>query len=295
MLKGQRLQGAFFSVSSLLGGKAISEHHQIKSRTFHYSIRCKVLKWSSSSQRLLHRVGQSKRETSQLGMTFSSNTADEAEKFTITSETVSYERYMTVYNRRVAFPRHKAGGEVHADGSVERESHEFDVVGHPKANFHFCIAFPYHPPRDKNAHWSEGEVTLIREYAQGPNAMVLGLPAGSFHVESHKTLEGCVRAELSEEAHLCGGSVYKLLEDDCPGIAEVKWCCNRFTPFIAFDPQTDANPGSRDSEEFIEIKRMKISEVKKLLRCGDMLLPSVTTCYWAFEWLEENYMNECSK
>ena len=298
MLTGQRLQGALNSVTSLLGGKTIPVQDHIISRAFHYSSHYKVLNWSVSRQghRLLHRAGQSKRETGvQLDMTFSSNTADEAEQFTITSETVSYERYMTVYNRRVAFPRLKTGGEVDADGTVERESHDFDVVGHPKANFHFCIAFPYHPPRDKDAHWCEGEVTLIREYAQGPNAMVLGLPAGSFHVESHKTLEGCVRAELSEEAHLCGGSVYKLLDDDCPGIAEVKWCCNRFTPFIAFDPQADNNPGSRDSEEFIEIKRMKISEVKKLLRGGDMLLPSVTTCYWAFEWLEENYKNERSK
>lgn len=213
---------------------------------------------------------------------------DESQMFTITSETAVYDRYMTVYNRRVEFPSQEQGSNG-LTTSRPGQTHEFDVVGHPKASFHFCISFPYHPPADPSAHWSEGEVTLIREYAQGPNALVYGLPAGSFHKESHKTLEGCALAELSEEAHLCGGSIHRLLDEDCPGIAEVKWCCNRFTPFIVCNPQQDTDPGHRDTEEFIEIKRMKISDVKKILRSGDLLLPSVTTCYWAFEWLEENY------
>lgn len=207
--------------------------------------------------------------------------------FIIQSESVVYDRYMTVYNRRVEFPPHQ--NQDTGTTSTGGETHEFDVVGHPKASFHFCISFPYHPPADPSSHWSEGEVTLIQEYAQGPNALVYGLPAGSFHKESHKTLEGCAMAELSEEAHLCGGSIHRLLDDDCPGIAEVKWCCNRFTPFIVFDPQQDTNPGHRDSEEFIEIKRIKIADLKKILRSGELLLPSVTTAYWAFEWLEENY------
>lgn len=76
--------------------------------------------------------------------------------------------------------------------------HEFDVIGHPRANFHFCVVFPYHPPPQGN-DWRQGEVTLIKEYAQGPNQMVYGLPAGSFHVGKHESLEDCARAELSEE------------------------------------------------------------------------------------------------
>lgn len=217
------------------------------------------------------------------------NGSNDQSKFKIASESVVYDRFMTVYNRRVEFPVQKPGVNGLITTATKGDSYEFDVVGHPKANFHFCISFPYHPPANATDHWSEGEVTVIREYAQGPHALVYGLPAGSFHKEAHKTLEGCARAELSEEAHLCGGSIHKLVDDSCPGIAEVKWCCNRFTPFIVVDPQQDSNPGQRDNEEFIEIVRMKINDLKKLLRSGDILLPSVTTCYWAFEWLEEHY------
>ena len=108
-------------------------------------------------------------------------------------------------------------------------------------------------------------------------------------METHKTLEGAARAELSEEAHLAGGELHLLL-DDCPeGIAEVKWCRNRFTPFIVLGPEKDENPGHRDQEEFIEVERVSIKRLRTLLRSGDMMLPSVTTAYWAFEWLDEHY------
>lgn len=205
--------------------------------------------------------------------------------FTIESEEVVYARYMTMYNRRVVFPsRDGACG----DPGAGREVHDFDVVGHPGANFHFVVAFPFHPPDDPSVHWSAGHVTLIREYAQGPNALIYGLPAGSYHQDTHKNLEGAARAELSEEAHLAGGEVHRLL--DCPdGIAEVKWCRNRFTPFIVIGPEKDEKPGQRDQEEFIEVERVSIGDLKSLLRSGDMMLPSVTTAYWAFEWLEEHY------
>lgn len=33
-------------------------------------------------------------------------------------------------------------------GGGVQEVHEFDVVGHPKANFHFCVTFPFHPAPD---------------------------------------------------------------------------------------------------------------------------------------------------
>lgn len=94
--------------------------------------------------------------------------------FTIESEDVVYKRYMTVYNRRVVFPsRDTPGGAGGIEGtggaggdesSAPPEVHEFDVVGHPGANFHFVVAFPFHPPADPSQHWSEGSVTLIKEY-----------------------------------------------------------------------------------------------------------------------------------
>lgn len=258
-------------------------------------IRAQQSQWNSPWSRASLGKSYSKRQKTLSAMTKgNADDRNDSTIFKIASESVVYDRYMTVYNRRVEFPRQ----EKNSNGlttSTGVESHEFDVVGHPKASFHFCISFPYHPPKNTSDHWSEGEVTLIKEYAQGPNALVYGLPAGSFHKESHKTLEGCAMAELSEEAHLCGGSIHRLLDEDCPGIPEVKWCCNRFTPFIVFDPKQDEDPGHRDSEEYIEIKRMKIRDVKKMLHSGNLLLPSVTTCYWAFEWLEEHYNGALQK
>ena len=117
-----------------------------------------------------------------------------AAEFKVLKESEVYSGYLSVYNRRVRFPDKSATGEKYA---VPPE-YNYDVIGHPRANFHFCICFPYHPPAEGN-DWRNGEVTLIREYAQGPNEVMYGLPAGSLQKEKHLTLEDCVMAELSEE------------------------------------------------------------------------------------------------
>ena len=71
---------------------------------------------------------------------------------------------------------------------------------------------------------------------------------------------------LSEEARLAGGTWEPLLPEGHPGIAEVKWCRNRFHSYLCIDPQPDEAPGSRDQEELtIEVRR----------RRGALLLPAV--------------------
>lgn len=50
--------------------------------------------------------------------------------------------------------------------------------------------------------------------------------------------------------------------------------------------QVDPNPGDRDIEEHIQVLRVPISELKRIMISGEMLLPSVTTCYLAFEVLQ---------
>ena len=115
----------------------------------------------------------------------------------------------------------------------------------------------------------------------------------------------------SWQAYLLGGKWQPLLAEDHPGIAEVKWCANRFTPFLCIDPQVcplcnrhifrpfsllwacrlhraqslqaDDAPGRRDAEEFIEVHRMAIKELRSIMVSGEMLLPSVSTCYMALE------------
>ena len=39
------------------------------------------------------------------------------------------------------------------------------------------------------------------------------------------------------QAHLSGGEWVELLAPEHPGIAEVKWCRNRFRPFLCIAPQ----------------------------------------------------------
>ena len=51
-------------------------------------------------------------------------------RFRVLSEQVLHRRYLTLYNRSVQFP----------EGPVL----EYDVVGHPQADFKFAVVFPYH-------------------------------------------------------------------------------------------------------------------------------------------------------
>jgi hypothetical protein len=48
---------------------------------------------------------------------------------------------------------------------------------------------------------------------------------------------------------LAGGEWHQLVPEGHPGLAEVKWCMNRFIPFLVIDPHPDPQPGSRDAEE----------------------------------------------
>jgi hypothetical protein len=186
----------------------------------------------------------------------------------VLSETVTFSRYLTVTDRTVL---------LH-DATVS-----FDVVSHPQAGCHFCVVFPYHAQ-------PEPAVTVIREFAQGPNALVWSLPAGGFDPAKHASVEDAGRAELGEEARMAGGAWTPLLPAGHPGLPEVKWCANRFTPLLCFGP-TPVPPGAappRDAEECIaEVRTMPIREFMALLRSGEVLGPSFTTAWLALEELRE--------
>jgi len=175
------------------------------------------------------------------------------------------------------------------------------------------------------------------------------------------------------QAHLSGGEWVELLSAEHPGIAEVKWCRNRFRPFLCIGPQVthavllfpcnpdgarqpthndlpqaalpcanhvcawrrpraispglqwrftlrykgafkvgglfvkevlcncddewrskrpcmgaqaDVAPGKRDAEEFIEVHRVGVAQLRELLTSADMLLPSMTTSFLALDRLQ---------
>lgn len=78
--------------------------------------------------------------------------------------------------------------------------------------------------------------------------------AGAFSPEKHASLRECAEAELSEEAALRGGAWHPLLPAGHRGVHEVKWCANRFQPFLVVGPEADPDPGPLDAEELIEVR-----------------------------------------
>jgi len=67
----------------------------------------------------------------------------------------------------------------------------------------------------------------------------------------HSFMSTCTTMVL--QAQLEGGEWVDLLGLGHPGIAEVKWCANRFTPFLCIAPHAAATAGKQDAEEFIEV------------------------------------------
>lgn len=140
----------------------------------------------------------------------------------IVASEVVFRRYLTIESRAVEF----------AAPAATRV--EFDVAGHPDAEWSAVYVVPVHikqqPPR----------VTLIREYHQGPGRFMLGCVAGAFSRRKHDTLEGCARAELSEEARLKGGTLHALMGGRA--LPELKWSGNSIYPFLCLDPEEDPAP-----------------------------------------------------
>lgn len=77
--------------------------------------------------------------------------------------------------------------------------------------------------------------------------------AGGFEPAKHTSYEDCARKELSEEAHLTGGTTHSLIPPGHEGIFEAKWGLNRFHPFLILDPQPDSAPLPADDEEMIKV------------------------------------------
>jgi len=188
--------------------------------------------------------------------------------------------------------------------SPQAETVSYDVVGHPRTACTFVTVFPFHaatkevgrrgrrarrrardapPPRSRPPPPpNHSQVTLVREFAQGPNAWLFTLPAGGFDPAKHASLAAAAAAELSEEARLTGGAWTSLLSDPA-GAPEVKWCANRYHAFLCIDPTPDAAPGPRDAEERIDIVRVGVGRLKELVRQGALLPPSAVTAWLALD------------
>eukprot|EP00656_Telonema_subtile_P017333 TRINITY_DN1927_c0_g1_i3.p1 TRINITY_DN1927_c0_g1~~TRINITY_DN1927_c0_g1_i3.p1 ORF type:complete len:211 (-),score=38.72 TRINITY_DN1927_c0_g1_i3:53-685(-) len=176
-----------------------------------------------------------------------------------------YKRYLTVQNRTVEYP----------DGS----QFSFDIVGHAPS-CRFVTVFPYNPHTQ--------QVTVIREWQQGPNQYVYTLPTGGFDPRRHSDPLAAAQAELSEEAGLTGGEWEALLPAGRDGIWESKWCSNAFYPFLVVQPEVDTNPGARDLEEqLMTVHTMSINDLMQLLYNGELAVCSVTSVMMALSRLRD--------
>ncbi|KAG2441556.1 hypothetical protein HXX76_003177 [Chlamydomonas incerta] len=181
---------------------------------------------------------------------------------------------MTMYDRTVEF----------TSESGQAQTVQYDVVGHPQCHFASAVAFPFHPATATEP----AQVTLVREYAQGPNALMYTLPCGGFDPKKHANLRECAMAELREEAMLVGGEVVDLLPEDHPGQSELKWSRNKFKPFLFIDPQPDASGhAERDVEEHtIQVTRVTIPELYDIIQTGQMMMLSVYAAFMSLEVLK---------
>lgn len=71
-----------------------------------------------------------------------SEATDAGMSFRIVSEDVMHKRYLTVYNQKV---------EVQRAGASEPLVLEYDIVGHPRCDFRFCVVRTFCSIRHKSA------------------------------------------------------------------------------------------------------------------------------------------------
>ncbi|KAI9205205.1 uncharacterized protein BJ171DRAFT_423593 [Polychytrium aggregatum] len=190
------------------------------------------------------------------------------EELPVVGEERVYKRYLCIWNRQVEYP----------DGRII----DWDIAGHNiQIQPCFSVTFPFNTEKKTT--------TLVIEYAQGVNQLKYTFAAGGFDPKKHKDLLETAQAELSEEARLKGGEWIALLPEGHGGISELKWCRNRFIPYLVLNPQIDDTPSPRDAEEFMQvIYDVPLDEVRDIVMRGDMMLPSVQTWVMGEAYLREH-------
>lgn len=106
------------------------------------------------------------------------------------------------------------------------------------------------------------EVILLRQYRYAAGGVIYEVPAGI--IEPEESWEECARRELEEEAGVCAGRLVRMTTiHTTPGFTN-----EEIHLYAAFD----LVPGetSTDSDEFLEVVRMRLSAALGLVRCGEI-------------------------
>lgn len=106
------------------------------------------------------------------------------------------------------------------------------------------------------------EVILLRQYRYAAGGVIHEVPAGI--IEPGESWEECAQRELEEEAGVRAGRLVRLTTiHTTPGFTN-----ERIHLYAAFD----LTPGqaSTDEDEFLEVRRMSLSQAVELVRQGEI-------------------------
>lgn len=106
------------------------------------------------------------------------------------------------------------------------------------------------------------EIILLRQYRYAAGGVIYEVPAGI--IEPGESWEECARRELEEEAGVRAGRLVRLTTiHSTPGFTN-----EQIHLYAAFD----LAPGrtSPDTDEFLEVKRMRLSQAMELVRLGEV-------------------------
>lgn len=106
----------------------------------------------------------------------------------------------------------------------------------------FTLPTGGYDPRKHHSHLEAAQAELSEEVLPASADICHGGNCDVVLCQWHRTVAFISHADNSRmlQAHLHGGQWLELLDAEHPGIAEVKWCRNRFRPFLCIDPQVDS-------------------------------------------------------
>jgi len=103
----------------------------------------------------------------------------------------------------------------------------------------------------------EGKLVMVRQYRDGPEAVLLEIPAGK--LDPGEDPQTCALRELAEETGYRAGKIKKLF-DMYPVAA---YCSEQITIYLAEDLTLGAT--NLDAGEFVEIELFSLTELLKMI------------------------------
>uniref|UniRef100_A0A6T6P3X6 Nudix hydrolase domain-containing protein n=1 Tax=Timspurckia oligopyrenoides TaxID=708627 RepID=A0A6T6P3X6_9RHOD len=187
-------------------------------------------------------------------------------------ESVLFSRFGRVIERVVRYPN---GAE-----------HSFDIWTKNWRNENeFAIVLPFYTHSQS--------VMLVREYYPAPHRFHWGLPAGNVEKLRHGSALNAAKSELQEEAALCGGQWYELLQSS-RGMAQDKYQMDWSHLYLCVNPedQSDGSKAQHEDEELIERHMVPLQRLRELAIQGEFQANQTACVLLALEKIRELGLSE---